>query len=373
MNQNDMLVLQAMRRAQMTNNTEQENLESNRQGRFTDFQKAILKTVAGGMKWTDFFIIVGVVLLSAISVGFLGGWALLLLVVLLIAAIFQIRNLHRRYLEKIIAEGVQSAVGRYIFNFDRNVYEIDISGEKGLRNIMINPVPGVYKFYFVRRLKFALSAESYDPQLVPSFDPEKHSLEKVIKRAVEFKNDDLKANRAGLLSENQRKRLKKEFIPLTILTGFCLLILIFVLYVSFLIGLESRDLSSNFMAGFLFSAAVLLLETPIFIRFYKVYSDLKQGSSLSVTGKGTRSSGKDSWLDWAALTTNFLGPAGNVIEIIIGFARLFGGKRQQKYFIGQKPLGVTETAYAALVEGISYTVYYLPKTGRILSIEQVSE
>ncbi len=353
----------------------QENLEANMRGEFSEYQKkAIKSTISNKFGWSPFLIMTGGIILSFILgiflMTYIGGWALLLILVAVIGIVFQIKKWHLKQFNSALSEGVQCSTGMYYFNFRKNTYEIELTGGEKLSGRLPNSsAPGTYKFYFNDMLGFLLSAEPCATQLVPAFDPQKHSLEITIKRSLNFTNADLEANRSGKMSEEQRKNYrKKELFHPTLLTIILALLLI-------LWNVLAIVTNSDLMIALAVSAAIILFSLPMFLKTYKIYSDFNLGNVLSCSGKGsTQGSGSGDWLGWLDLGADLLGPAGNALSLFLGMFQLFlGGNKTRKYYFGGKAFDIPEKSCAVLGEGFEYTVFYLPKTKKLLSIELVSK
>ena len=373
MNKNDSFLMRAVSREKLTESVRLENLQANQQGQFTDFQKKIMRIAAGGLAWRDFFIIIGAFFLPVLFVGLIGGWSSLLWLALFVLAVLQIRKLRNQDFEKILARGIQCAVGKYYFDFSKQTYSVEIEdGRKDLYGFILRAKPGTYRFYFVPQLKLALSAEPCDMELVPSFDPETQAFEKILMQSLKFTSADLEANRLGELSLDQQKRLKQDgaskIFPAFL--GFVILGLGLLFIFSFTSNFSA--LLEVFVPALILFACFLLIAIILIMPWYKNYLDIKQGKLLLVTGKGSAKISATG--DWLELITNivakFLGPVGNIIDLLADFIGLFRGGSKGDYFIGKKKFHLAAETCEILGDDTEYTAYYLPNTKKLVAVEQ---
>lgn len=58
---------------------------------------------------------------------------------------------------------------------------------------------------------------------------------------------------------------------------------------------------------------------------------------------------------------------------MISIQRAYSSKTDYYYLVGEQRFEISKRAYAALIEGVKYRVYYLPRTKILFSIEALGE
>jgi ABC-type multidrug transport system fused ATPase/permease subunit len=355
------------------------SLEANREGKFSDVQKELIRQRLSAVSWWKHLgILIGAIIAAIVVPIFLvapifpliAGDSCLVTIVLIIFVVFAvvstviwIRRRMRGNVEKIIRGGIESGFGKYYFDFSKKKYIVKC-GEHSLEPLLpVNWEPGTYRFYFVQKLEILLSAEPCDMKSVPSFNARAESLTAILERTIGFDTTDLGANQNGQLSERQNLKLKETIIALvgivigSILVGFAL--------VFYLQGVDPTFLLVPF-------AIPVLMGILLFRPIYRIISDLKRGTVVAVTGRGWRKPhGEPSTSEQAVglVFDLFGGPLPNAILQFLKTISLLTEKHQ--YYIGEKTFDVSNTTWVALGESLTYTAYYLPHTNRLVSIEHI--
>jgi hypothetical protein len=201
-------------------------------------------------------------------------------------------------------------------------------------------MPGVrYNFYYLPESRFVLSAEQVGEI---SAGQVRLALSDILARANNFSAEDLQANQNGEIAQSQQMAGLKKLIPGLIMLGFALVFGIFFL----LPLLANSKLSSNlipilFIGGFLavFSAIGFSMVLNTFLDFKAGVPEMVDGVGQKITRR--KSSGRSS-------------------------------RTVYYYIIGNQEFEVPQKAYPALIEGLNYKAYFLPRTKRLLTIEPTS-
>jgi hypothetical protein len=201
-------------------------------------------------------------------------------------------------------------------------------------------LPGVrYNFYYLPESRFVLSAEQLGEI---SSGQVRQALTEVLAQANGFTLDDLKANQNGEVTDAQRWAGLKKLIPGVILMGFAFVFGLLFIYPF----LMNSDLSSNlvpllFVGGFLaiFVAIGFTMVLNAILDFNTSESEAVEGVGRKITRR--KSSGRSS-------------------------------RTVYYYVIGDHEFEVPQKAFPALVEGINYRAYFMPRSKRLMTLEPLS-
>lgn len=216
-------------------------------------------------------------------------------------------------------------------------------------------IPGRYRFYFLPRSKFLLSAESLEPvQITVGEDaaaiiahpltPDPTNALDTLRQTFRFNENDLARNREGRLTGRQQLRIlwKASFY-----VGFFLMVCL--------------------IAG-LFAAANLLNLSPTPPPEI-VESGLAQAWQMfCLAAFGLFAFG---WPLWN-IGTRFLDIVSGRVRVVSGpiHFSVRGGRNSTCYYIVQgKEFQVSPHAYYSFIENMTYRVYYTPFSKEIVSLE----
>lgn len=212
-------------------------------------------------------------------------------------------------------------------------YVAQIPGAR-LRTVInkVDLLPGRYHFYYLPRSRYLLSAEP----LTVDIPVAQAVLRQNLGRHFAFSEDDLVRNRQGQLSERQQWRLGWQAV------GYGVLSLIFLgLLLLGFIASTSRD--ADPLPWQMACVTLLLLGSLVW-------------------------SGREAVIRLADM-------AGAKNKVAVGPVQVLTrsrGRATAVYYVVQGiELEVGVHAYAALVEGLSYRVYYTPHSKKIVSLEPV--
>ncbi len=218
--------------------------------------------------------------------------------------------------------------------FDKNGYVFQ-TGERRL--LLPSPedsgglLPGVtYRVYYLEESGFVLSAEEILP---PRPAQVRTALQDILAQANGFTLDDLMQNRNGEITPAQRMKPLTDVIEGGFLMLFSLL----------MGGLSAWGLIQDGLIGLL-PLPLLVSGLFVLIAGWRVVSgllDMSVSSLKQVQGLGRRKK----------IATR-------------------GGSRYY-YVIGERRFQVSYRAYKALLEGIEYRAFYLPRTNMLISIEPI--
>lgn len=201
-------------------------------------------------------------------------------------------------------------------------------------------LPGVrYNFYYLPESRFVLSAEQLGEI---SSGQVRLALTEILAQANGFTLEDLKANQNGEVTDSQRWAGLKKLIPGAIFMGVALLFGILFLYPI----LMNSDLNSNLVPLIFVGGFIAIFVAIGFTMVLNAFLDLNAHEPEVVEGAGSKitrrkSSGKSS-------------------------------RTVYYYIISDHEFEVPQKAYPALLEGMRYKAYYMPRTKHLLSIEPVS-
>ncbi len=256
--------------------------------------------------------------------------------------------------EKISKLKIESGYGKCYFDIKKKMFVVICNGRK-MELLFGLLKPGTYQFYYLPEFQLIISAEPCDATVVQSFNSETESLTATLKQLIKFKTEDIKENRKGLLSKNQKKKFLQ---PLIIRVSVITLLLL-----------------GNFALIYSVSEYTLLpLSTIIIIvllpSIKKIVSDIRENTILSVTGYGWQHPyGSESNLTSAfEILVNFLGDMPNAI---FSFWQVGEMSKKHKYQIGDRTFEVSHTIWSGLGEGWTYKAYYSKATNQLLSVEVI--
>lgn len=273
-----------------------------------------------------------------VPVACFGGVALLF-VVISVAGIWNMFSGWRQVSRDRQNNAIRQAQGRIAF--DKNGYFFEADG----RHLKLPAseqtgglLPGAtYRVFYLEESGFLLSAEEVFP-VSPA--QARAALTEILAQANGFTLDDLTANRNGEVTTSQRMK------PLA---GVLVGILVVLMLLAF---------------GGLF--------------FFQVFSNAETGENLPVIVIPVLIFGMFALLGgWMVL--------GGLLDIVFpSLQQAQGAGRKEKragggrsrstryyYVIADKRFPVTRRAYAALMEGLEYRLYYLPRTQKLVSIEPI--
>ena len=333
-----------------------DEVEANRRGEITPAQNSRLNTMTLGRQGCTTLIapvfILGIItfvlftsLLGSSGIGWFSLIPVAIMVVVLVGFSKGIYNWWRNTtrLKTDRANGVvRSGVGALAYSpktgFSARVNEEDLilsatHDSSGL-------LPGVrYNFYYLPESRFVLSAEQLGEI---SSGQVRQALTEILAQANGFTLDDLKANQNGEVTDTQRWAGLKKLIPGVILMGFAFVFGLLFLYPL----LTNSDLSSNlvpllFVGGFLaiFVAIGFTMVLNAILDFSTSEPEVVEGEGRKITRR--KSSGRSS-------------------------------RTVYYYVIGDHEFEVPQKAFPALVEGINYRAYFMPRSKRLVTLEPIS-
>ena len=339
-----------------TNLLNADEVEANRRGEITPAQNNRLNAMTLGRQGCSTliapFFILGIIafilftsLLGSSGIGWFSLIPVGIMVVVLMGFSKGIYNWWRNTtrLKTDRANGiVRSGVGELAYSpkigFSARVNEEDLilsatHDSSGL-------LPGVrYNFYYLPESRFVLSAEQLGEI---GSGQVRQALTEILAQANGFTLDDLKANQNGEVTDTQRWAGLKKLIPSVILMGVALIFGLLFLYPL----LTSFDLSSNlvpylFVGGFLaiFVAIGFTMVLNAILDFNTSEPEMVEGEGRKVTRR--KSSGRSS-------------------------------RTVYYYVIGDHEFEVPQKAFPALVEGINYRAYFMPRSKRLVTLEPLS-
>lgn len=332
-----------------------QEVAANRNGRITDAQRQRARVAVawnqgcGAVILLPFLLIFGAIslamwqgrqesLLSLLfSLGF--GIAALVLLGMLGWSLGQVLHALQKVNQDLQQNAIRQAQGRVAFSKQGYVFDAD---GRHLRLPRFDQtaglLPGVlYRVYYLAESGVVLSAEE---AFLPSPAQVRTALNEILAQANRFSQDDLTANRNGILTAHQKRQAIGQAILGITLFVMTLVAAWFGQRQIFPLAGDSEAFLSLLVLG-----VILLL--LLFI-----------GGQMTVR--------------------NLLDLALGTIEQVEGTGRkekrVSGGRsRTTQYFyvIGNHQFQVNARAYNALFEGVVYRAYFLPRTRKLLSIEAV--
>lgn len=332
-----------------TNLLNPQALEANRRGEITETQKQRLNASHG---WEQVLgAVIAIFMLGSsvcfLSVLFISGSITSVLIPLLVTGAFFLLLLLMvgRSLWKLWDSGAKfrrdqtnRAIrqGQGQLSYDEKKYVFQASG----RNLALPAgsasglVPGaIYRVYYLEESSFLLSAEEISPATPGQT---RAALGEILAAANGFSFEDLAANRNGEVTAAQHRKALPNAIGGAI---FCLVALA-LLIPSILSALSPEGETSSWPVFAIM--AVIFLLIGAFMLLNALIDMLSSSAPKQVQGMGhkekRRSGGKNR-------TTHYY------------------------YVVGGQSFQVKHAAYMALIDGLEYRVYYLPRTKRLISIE----
>lgn len=262
-----------------------------------------------GLVWFGVFVMLGV---AALIAGLL--WSLAVMPVVRGARI-----------QRDLSSGsIAQAEGLVIF--ERSDYAARVNGRllrasDGSRSVDLSP--GTYRFYFLPLTGYLLSAEALSPML----PAQTHAgVLDALARVHHFDLSSLAANRQGQLSARQRLRLTRGVVGLQVVIVGLMGLLVWMV-----VKAPQTEPWSTLIIG--------LILAGVAYATYRRVSDLLAGQVAQMEG--------------------FVSRVENTSDDSSTYYYVLDGKRFQ----------VSSSAYAALVEGLRYRLYYTPTSKKLISIE----
>ena len=216
------------------------------------------------------------------------------------------------------------------------------------------PPPGPYHFYYLTGSRILLSAQpihintselAYPGLLAETGlsgrEQARLALQQALYSGLNFDQFDLECNRMGMLSLAQRHRLSRKLFR-SVIASFIVVSIFLPIAVNIVITMKEGDAGLFFLLGFI----VLLLLPALYhltIGARRQYAEIQR------------------------MAVSFL-------EDVVQGREVSGGadSADEYYFdVGNLSFKVGYNAYKALISGIRYRVYYLPKMRAITSIEPI--
>jgi hypothetical protein len=201
-------------------------------------------------------------------------------------------------------------------------------------------MPGVrYNFYYLPESRYVLSAEQLGEI---SSGQVRLALADILARANDFAPEDLQTNQNGEVTSAQRTAGLKKLMPGLIIMGLAFVFgLLFIQPMLSTIKFDSSLIPILFIAGF-----VGIFVAIGFSMVLNVFLDLNASSPETVEGIGRKETRRKS-----------SGRSSRTVYY---------------YIIGTMEFEVAQKAYPALLDGLTYRAYYMPRTKRLLTIEPLS-
>jgi hypothetical protein len=195
-------------------------------------------------------------------------------------------------------------------------------------------LPGRYRFYYLPRYHWLLAAEPLE-ETSQADDLERLNLR--LAQANRFQPGTLAANRAGQLSSSQKARIMGR-LAAYVVGGFVLVTLFF----AYLIQTEGMQ-----------EGVWLLIAIVVRVGAVSVYIERKNLSSIVDCLRGQ------------VITAE--GPVTKNLEVATD------GSVSYYYGLNGAVFGVNEAGYKALIAGLTYRLYLLPRSQRLANIEAVAD
>ncbi len=197
---------------------------------------------------------------------------------------------------------------------------------------------GVYRFYSLEQSGLVLSAQEV---FAPNPAQTRNAVQEALCRANRFSPEELESNKAEEISLSQRKKLLPQLLGGLAIGAFLLFILLALS--PELSAIDDQESLRDILIPIVLFGFFLLVGGIVFAR---ALLDALEQSPHIAEGKCRREK------------------------------RITGGKnRRVEYFyvLDTLKLRVNENGYNALIDDLSYRVYYLPRTKILLSIEPLSQ
>jgi hypothetical protein len=340
-------------------------LELNRAGKIAKEQKAALISASASTHGAWLGLLIAFVAMGAIAMQFgktispmgrtgeiLGAVLVLACIVLsyLLVHMFFVMLEHVRWL----GAGVARREGRVEF---RQGHYLPEANGKTLQSVFgdaLNLMPGPYVFYCAKHSKWILSVERAGSAaanlaatdaagILAAGSPaaagvDQAEVQRALGMTVGFSTEDLELNRQGRMSRRQRKmarrNMRSQLYGAVVGGGFAGGLIVY----GPILHPEKKMLPFFVGAGFGVLALVMSLKGII-----SDIADTFSGAVLSAEGKVARYTRSGS-----------------------------SGRSSQTYYyygLGDMNFSVSSAAYEALIEGLTYRVYYLPRSKMLLALE----
>ncbi len=331
--------------------TQPEFVSANRYGQLTPQQLDAFKAaylwpgvgfLALGILFGGFFLLMtGGMLIGMLSDGDDEWWIALIFLIFPIFLgggflIGGVRNLWTWF--RVSTPGsLATAEGRLVWR--RNNYRAEIDGANLSLPGSSELPPGAYRFFYVTGANLVASAERLSLSLTAVDQQEE--LSRAMRDALDFTQDDLEANKTMQLSGRQRNNMIFGVIGLAILLGVLVLVPLGIFgAVWFTEGGFSLD-GSDIVPFLFFGGVMVVIDAVIFASILSGVREAFAGRVESVTG----------YLDER---TEVRG----------------SGKSRRTYYyyiIDNQKFTVTPAAHKASIKNLRYTLYYLPKSRKVVS------
>lgn len=239
-----------------------------------------------------------------------------------------------RWLERNLAhEAVAQGVGTVYWK--RKRYVLALTDGKKLDPIYSpDLLPGRYCFYYLPRYRWLLTAEALEE--VAQADDLKQ-LNHRLARANRFQSTALDANRAGYLTGSQRARILGRFAAYVI-GGFSVMALFSIYYIQTYDDLNGLWVFIAIMVGTAVASAYVTRKSLSSI------VDCLQGQLITAEG-----------------------PLKKILEVATD------GSVSYYYKLNKTVFCVNEAGYEALVAGLTYRLYFLPRSQKLVNIEAIAD
>jgi hypothetical protein len=327
-------------------------VSANQLGQLTDSQRTWLGQIARGQGAVRFLLpalIVGVFacglfpMLGSSNMPILFLLFSLLIVALVVAqvggSLARTLQLASRVRADLAQVAVRQAQGQLAFQQGRYVipvgeYSLSLPAEGGSNDLL----PGTqYRLFYLEKSGLVLSAEEIYPASPAQV---RLALNAILAEANKFSVEDLELNHNGEIGPAQRTKALPQALFGAVF-GLFGLIFIGIIWLPLFSARQAQDMTAVAIP-IIISAIFMLVGGFMFIR---ALLDMFQGSPAQVEGAGHKET------------------------------RVSGGKNRQThyyYVVNGVSFEVGKRAFAALIDGFTYRVYYLSNTKRLLSIEALA-
>jgi hypothetical protein len=295
---------------------------------------------------------------NPIDIGNLPRWTLMAVgLMLALGAAYALLRYDRRYRARVLSGPIRQSPGWVTFQATGPVmarrYVVSTNGLrlKSLAGREDLPPPGAYTFFYEATTRLLLSAE---PLRMPAVEGSPWSrsaspstvqlIQQALAAGFPFTPDDLDSNRAGALSDAQRRVGRVQLMAQAIGS---LIFLLFVLAVAITMGTFGLD-------GWRVGAVSL--------------ADLVR---VTIAGVLLVALGRIAWQARTRLSSQTVAVYEGPVERL----RVGGGESPTRHYFrcGPRRLTVSGGAYNALVADYIYRVYYSPRLQRALSAEVLGQ
>ncbi len=325
--------------------TNADDIAANRSGTLTDKQRreaGALKLGTGVIGVVVLLVVGGLLAFPFVLLwqeqGELWGLVIVAVILLLVGVpvgLLVLKQLVRLVLTRqdLAAGDVQQADG--VVTWRRRRYAAEFPGRAfWTTNSVTSLPPGPYRFYYLPRSGYVLSAEKLSGMM--TLGGETADLNQVLGSVIGFGTGDLEANRDGRLGSGQGARMVAAMI------GQGLIALLILGFCGFMAFSVLSDSGSDTPITLLFVGVIGLIG-PLVIGWsiVKLGLDLLGGRVETVEGPVQRT------------------------------YRRSGRSTTYYYQVNTMKFTVTFNAYQALVSGPVYRVYYAPRSKRLVALENV--